>query len=189
MKKFIAITLTVLMLFSAMVFTAAAEDEVVAKMWYCNATSKKTGIGHVFLYFKNLTDQPIKVGRYEVPPYDDVSVGCFGTEGPRGAGVYYNLEQDLTHYRAPIGVSEELTAGELQKVTDKIRNYKNHWDPFLNCYYFASKCWNAGADGDIPYLLIPGFTRLIIRIRGAESGFVDLFSQNDPVYRQNELPG
>ena len=52
MKKFIAITLTVLMLFSAMVFTAAAEDEVVAKMWYCNATSKKTGIGHVFLYFK-----------------------------------------------------------------------------------------------------------------------------------------
>lgn len=189
LKKIIAATLAVLMLFSTTVlFASASDDEKVVRMWYCNATSKKTGIGHVFLYFQNLTDEPIMVGRYEVPANDDVSVGCFGTEGPRGAGVYYNLEQDLKHYRAPLGVSEELTADELQKVTNKMKAYKNHWDPIFNCYYFASKCWNAGADGDIPYLLVPGFSRLIMRLRGAQTGFADLLSQNDPVYKQSELP-
>ena len=188
MKKFIAITLAVLTLFSVMVFTAAAEDEVVARMWFCSEISKKTGIGHTFLYFENLTDHPIMVGRYEVAPYEDVSVGTFGTEGPRGGGLYYNNEQDLTHYRSLLGVSEELTAGELQSVTNKIKNY-SHWDVFKNCYYFASMGWNAGADNDIPFLPIPGFARLIIQIRGAKKNFVDLFSQNDPVYKQSELPG
>lgn len=188
MKKFIAITLAVLTLFSVMVFTAAAEDEVVARMWFCSEISKNTGIGHTFLYFENLTDHPIMVGRYEVAPYEDVSVGTFGTEGPRGGGLYYNNEQDLTHYHSLLGVSEELTAGELQSVTDKIKNY-SHWDVFKNCYYFASMGWNAGADNDIPFLLIPGFARLIMQIRGAQKNFVDLFSQNDPVYKQSELPG
>lgn len=188
MKKLLSLVLAVLMVLSTMVFFASAsDDQNVARMWFCSEISKKTGIGHVFLYFENLTDQPIKVGRYEVPPHDDVSVGCFGTEGPRGGGVYYNLEQDLTHYRSLIGVSEELTANELQSVTNKIKDY-SHWDIFKNCYYFASIGWNAGADNDIPFLLLPGFAKIIMQMRGARSGFVDLFAQDDPVYKQSELP-
>ncbi len=188
MKKLTALVLAIMMIFSAMVFSvSAADDENVARMWFCSEISKKTGIGHTFLYFENLTDQPIKVGRYEVPAYDDVSVGCFGTEGPRGGGVYYNLEQDLTHYKSLLGVSEELTAEELQSVTNKIKGY-SHWDPILNCYFFASMGWNAGAKSDIPFLLFPVLARFIMQIKGAHSNFVDLFSQDDPVYRQNELP-
>ena len=187
MKKILSLVLAVLMVLSTMVFFASAsDDQNVARMWFCSEISKKTGIGHVFLYFENLTDQPIKVGRYEVPPHDDVSVGCFGTEGPRGGGVYYNLEQDLTHYHSLKATSTDLTEAELNAVTNKIKNY-SHWDPILNCYYFAAMGWNAGAESSIPFLVFPTFARLYIQMRGGISKPFDLFSQNDPVYRQNEL--
>lgn len=64
MKKIIAVLLAVVMLFSAMSFcVSAADDEDVARMWICSQTNKNTGIKHIFLYFENLTDVPIMVGR------------------------------------------------------------------------------------------------------------------------------
>lgn len=187
MKKFVSIMLSLLMIFSLLAFNvSAAKEENVARMWFCSEIHNKTNIGHIFLYFENLTDEPIMVGRYKVAPYDDVSVGCFGTEGPRGGGVYYNLEQDLTHYHSLKAVSTDLTEAELNKVTNKIKNY-SHWDPILNCYYFAAMGWNAGAESSIPFLLFPTFARAFIQMRGGISNPFELFTQNDPVYRQNEL--
>ena len=152
MKKIIAVLMSLVLVFSLFAFiVSAANEKNVARMWFCSEIHNKTNIGHIFLYFENLTDEPIMVGRYKVAPYDDVSVGCFGTEGPRGGGVYYNLEQDLTHYHSLKGVATDLTEEELNKVTNKIRNY-SHWDPILNCYYFAAMGWNAGAESSIPFL-------------------------------------
>ena len=166
--------------------TKAADDKIVANFYVYVMETDIHPIGHMWVYLENLTDKPITVGRYTVAPYDDVSVGCFGTEGPRGGGVYYNLEQDLTHYHSLKATSTDLTEAELQAVTNKIKNY-SHWDPILNCYYFAAMGWNAGAESSIPFLVFPTFARLYIQMRGGISKPFDLFSQNDPVYRQNEL--
>lgn len=187
MKKVLAVLLAVIMLFSVLPLssTAANDDEVVARMWICAEKSKNTGIWHVFLYFENLTDQPLKVGRYNTPAYDSVSVGCFGTEGPRGGGVYYNLESDLTHYGSLFGLSTELDRDELEAVNKKIKNH-NYWDPIFNCYYFAARGWNAAADKKITYLIFPGIAKNLIRSKGGVSHPFNLFVDK-PVYKQNEL--
>lgn len=186
MKKFTAILLAVVMLFAMVPFTvSAADDADVATMWVCAEKSKNTGIWHIFLYFENLTDSTIKVGKYDLEAYDTVSVGCFGTEGPRGGGVYYNLESDLTHYGSLIGRSTDLDAEELENVSKKIKSV-NRWDPIFNCYYFAAKAWNAGADKSLPFLIFPGFAKFFIQMNGGRSNPFELFVDK-PVYKQTEL--
>ena len=122
MKKFTAILLVLVMMFAIVPFSVSAADgENIATMWICAEKSDKTGIWHIFLYFENLTDSTIKVGKYDLAAYDTVSVGCFGTEGPNGAGVYYNLESDLTHYGSLVARSTDLDADELDAVSKKIK--------------------------------------------------------------------
>ncbi len=187
MKKFTAILLALVMLLSAVPFCATAADENgnVARMWICAEKHEKTGIWHIFLYFENLTDSTIKVGKYNLAPYDSVSVGCFGTEGPRGGGVYYNLESDLDHYKSLVGLSSEITEDELESVSKKIKSV-NRWDPIFNCYYFAARAWNAGADQSITFLIFPGFAKYFIRMKGGVSHPFELFVEK-PVYKQTEL--
>lgn len=187
MKKLTAIILSLALLFTAISFSvSAADDEVVARMWLCSEVSDNSGIGHIFVYFENLTGETITVGRYSVEPYGDVSVGTFGTEGPRGGGVYYNNETYLRHYSQLMGISTELDAGELKAVNDKIKNF-NWWDPIFNCNYFALRAWNAGSDSDIAFLIFPGLTRYFIRIRGGIANPYDPFVRTDPVVKQTEL--
>lgn len=187
MKKLTAIILAMMLLFTAISFSAsAADDTIVARMWICSETNDNTGIGHIFLYFENLTGETITVGRYSVAPYGDVSVGSFGTEGPRGAGVYYNNETALTHYSKLLGFSTNLDQAELNKVNSKIKDY-NRWDPVFNCNYFALLGWNAGSDSDIPFLIFPQFTRLFIQLKGGIANPYDPFVRTDPVVKQSEL--
>lgn len=186
MKKFLSVMLTLIMLFATLAFGVSAEDGNVARMWICAEKSTNSGIGHVFLYFENLTNETITVGRYSVEPYGDVSVGSFGTEGPRGAGVYYNNETALTHYNQLVGLSTNLDAAEIKAVNSKISNY-NRWDPIFNCNYFALLGWNAGSDSDIPFLIFPAFTRLFITMKGGVGDPYDPYSRTAPVVKQNEL--
>ena len=142
--------------------------------------------GHVFIYFENLTDKTITVGKCEVEPYGDVSLGNFGTEGPDGGGVYYNLETELDHYSDLIAVSTELTEGELEAVSKKIVGF-DWWDPIFNCNYFALLAWNAGSDSDIPFLIFPQLTRFFIRLKGGIAEPFDLFSRDVKVYKQSDM--
>ena len=187
MKKIIAILLAAVMLFSIVPLSASAanENETVARMWLCAEKNKNSGIWHIFLYFENLTDEPLKIGRYDTPAYDTVSVGCFGSEGNNGPGVYYNMESKLTHYGSLVGVSTELDQDELNAVNKKIKNY-NHWDPIFNCYYFAARAWNAGTDKKITFLIFPGIGKNQIRSKGGVSHPFDIFVEK-PVYKQNQL--
>lgn len=187
MKKFLSCLLAVLLIFTAVSFSAvAANDEDVARMWICAEKHNVTGIGHIFLYFENLSDKTITVGKYKVAPHGDVSVGCFGTEGPNGAGVYYNLETELDHYSQLIGISTGLNKSELEAVTKKIKSF-DRWDPIFNCNYFALLAWNAGPSGGIPFLIFPQFTRFFINIRGGFSEPFDLFSRDVKVYKQSKM--
>lgn len=187
MKKITAVLLAVLMFFTAVSFTAsAAEDENVARMWICSEKSDNSGVGHIFLFFENLTDKTITVGKYKLKEHKDVSVGCFGTEGPNGAGVYYNLETELDHYSQLIGLSTLLTEDELEDVTKKIKSF-DRWDPIFNCNYFALLGWNAGAESSIPFLIFPQMTRFFIRLKGGVPNPFDLYSRDVKVYKQSKL--
>lgn len=187
MKKIISCLLAVLMLFSVVAFSASAADDTdVARMWICAEKSDNSGIGHIFLYFENLSGKEITVGKYVVEPYGDVSVGCFGTEGYWGAGVYYNLETELRHYSQLIGISTELDESELAAVTAKIKSF-DRWDPIFNCNYFALLAWNAGSGADIPFLIFPQLTRFFIKMRGGIAQPFDLFSRDVKVYKQSEM--
>lgn len=187
MKKITALILAFVMLFAVLPLSVSAvNDDTVARMWICSEINDNTGIGHVFVYFENLTNETITVGKCEVEPYGDVSVGNFGTEGPNGGGVYYNLETELDHYSQLIGTSTELDEGELEAVSKKIRGF-DWWDPIFNCNYFALLAWNAGADSSIPFLIFPQFTRYFIRLKGGVSEPFDLFSRDVKVYKQSKL--
>lgn len=186
MKKVISMLLVLVMLFVSVPLFASAADEDIARMWICTQTSKNTGIKHVFLYFENFSDETIKVGKYNLAPGDEVSVGCFGTEGPRGGGVYYNLESELTHYNSLMAVSTMLDEDELEDVSRKIKSV-NRWDPIFNCYYFASRAWNAGAEKDVPFLIFPAFARYFIKMNGGFPEPFNVFAEKRPVYKQTEL--
>lgn len=186
MKKFLSVLLAMLMLFTTLAFGVSAEDTNVARMWICSETSTNSGIGHIFLYFENLTDKTITVGKYKLAPYGDVSVGCFGTEGTEGAGVYYNLETELTHYSQLMGISTDLTAEELKSVNSKITSF-DRWDPIFNCNYFALRAWNAGAESSVPFLIFPGLTRFFIRMKGGVYDPYDPFSRDSEVYKQSKM--
>jgi len=187
MKKIVSIILSVLTVFTMISFSvSAANDGDVARMWICSEKSDNSGIGHVFIYFENLTRKTITVGKYKVEPYGDVSVGNFGTEGPDGGGVYYNLETKLDHYSGLLAISTKLTASELEAVSKKIASF-DWWDPVFNCNYFALSAWNAGSDSDIPFLLFPGLTRFFIRMKGGVADPYDPFIRTDPVVKQTEL--
>jgi len=187
MKKIVSIILSVLTVFTMISFSvSAANDGDVARMWLCSEKSDNSGIGHVFIYFENLTRKTITVGKYKVEPYGDVSVGNFGTEGPDGGGVYYNLETKLDHYSGLLAISTKLTASELEAVSKKIASF-DWWDPVFNCNYFALRAWNAGSDSDIPFLIFPQFTRLFIKLKGGVSEPFDLFSRKVKVYKQSKM--
>lgn len=186
MKKILSVLLAALMLFTMLSFSVSAEDGNIARMWLCSETSSNSGIGHIFLYFENLTGKTITVGKYKVAPHGNVSVGCFGTEGPNGAGVYYNLETYLDHYHQLLGLSTELTASELEATNKKLNSF-DRWDPIFNCNYFALLGWNAGSGSDIPFLIFPGLTRFFIRMKGGVSNPYDPYVRTDPIVKQSTL--
>ena len=187
MKKIISCILAVLMLFTFVSFSAsAADDSNVVRMWICAEKSDNSGVGHIFLYFENLTDKTVTVGKYKLQSKSDVSIGCFGTEGPNGAGVYYNLETELDHYSQLIGLSTLLTEAELNSVNKKITSF-DRWDPIFNCNYFALRAWNAGAESSIPFLIFPQLTRFFIQLKGGIAEPFDLYSRNVTVYKQSKM--
>lgn len=191
MKKFICILITLIIAFVPLAMSVSgANNEVnVARMWLCSEINTKGSIDHFFLYFENLSDQPIKVGRYTVPVGRTVSVGSFGSTGPDGGfGVYYNLETERDYYVDMLAISTLLTKSELNSVNKKIANY-NWWDPVFNCIYFSVRAWNAGAEKKLPIIIFPSLMRKIIKNNGATYEPFDLYKNNpNPVYKQTQLP-
>ncbi|MBQ2841418.1 MAG: hypothetical protein IJE72_00115 [Clostridia bacterium] len=196
-KKILSFLLTIIIAFSVMQ-TAFAEneaepaDETVAKIWVCSNMSIPLILGHTYVYVENLSDEPIKVGAYEVPVGEGVSVGCFAFSAYDGWGIYYNLEAYRENKKGKEGriwsKSSNLTADELENMSDYIIGYLNHWDPIFNCSYFSYTVWNA-ATGDflIPSPL-PIIAHLMLMITGGEKGTLDMFfADESQVYRQRGM--
>lgn len=193
-KKIISILIAIVTVFTASQAAFATEeaepaDETVARIWVCSNMSIPLVLGHTYVYVENLSDAPIRVGAYEVPVGESVSVGCFAFSAYDGWGIYYNLEAYRENKKGKEGKiwskSDTLTAEELEKMNSYLINYLNHWDPIFNCSFFSYSVWNA-ATGDflIPFPL-PIVAHLMLMLTGGEKGVLDMkYPEATQVYRQ-----
>lgn len=190
MKKIISVLMAVLMLVMPLTVGASAKDseDYVARMWICHKTDANGTFDHMFLYFENLSDEALKVGRYELTEGETVSVGSFGFSAPNGFGLYYNTECTRGVFQSGLmAVSALLTKAQLDNVNKKIVNY-NYWDPIFNCTHFAISAWNAGPGGYISLCLFPSLGRKYIRNAGGEVDTVKLtVKAASEIYKQTDL--
>ncbi|MBQ5824494.1 MAG: hypothetical protein IIW48_06760 [Clostridia bacterium] len=150
--------------------TPESEDDVVGIIYLCSRWSSITTTGHLWVYIHNTSDSPITVGLLEVAPGEGVSLATFGFTRSDGFGIYYNMEtyrNDKYCDESCISLSDNLTRGELEKITSKLL-ISNQWNPIINCVFFACSIWNIAGDRYIMPCTYPPVTRLFIKMAGGE---------------------
>lgn len=162
---------------------------IVAEVSVCSSMSVPVIAGHTYIYVHNLSDKPIQVGLYEVPVGQGVSVGTFSVSVSDGWGLYYNIEAFReNHDNAEHKIwskTRQLNASQLEKLSNNLRNYLNHWDPFFNCAFFAYSVWDVSVGDLLIPLVIPVFSHLMIMVAGGRKGVLDLYCPTeDQVFRQ-----
>jgi hypothetical protein len=136
-----------------------------------SVVTRVEGFGHAWIYVENLTDGPIQVGHYTLPANEGVSVGLFSFTCDDGIGIYYNVEAYCCNVHGGDGlvsITTDLDEGELNKLSNKLLDYPNHWDPFFNCMYFAFSMWNSVSGRKVIPLVIPAFGQLQLRMHGGK---------------------
>lgn len=197
MKKIISFVLVFAMLFT---FSAAAwaaeesvevtdENEIVATVSVCSCIYVWPISGHTWIYVHNYSDEPIQVGLYEVPVGQGVSVGSFSFSVRDGWGLYYNLEayrenrddNAKNHWT----ITKELTASELESLSNSLKDYPNYWSFVANCASFAFSLWNGVSGDHFVSLLIPAISQFEIIIGGGEKGVMEMYyPTRDQIFRQ-----
>lgn len=164
--------------------TPKNNDGTVARL---SVVTRVKGFGHAWVYVENLTDEPLQVGHYLLPANQGVSVGLFSFTCDDGIGIYYNVESYCCNHHGGDGlvsISTDLDKDEMNKFSDKLEDYPNHWDPFFNCMYFAFSMWNCVSSKKVIPLVIPAFGQLQLRILGGKSDNLDMYCPTpDQVFR------
>lgn len=143
-----------------------------------SVVTRVKGIGHAWIYVENLTDETLKVGHYMLPPYQGVSVGLFSFTCDDGIGIYYNVESYCCNVHGGDGlvsITTDLDEQEMEKLSNKLEDYPNHWDPFFNCIYFAFSMWNSVSGRKVIPMVIPAFGQLQLRMHGGTSNNLDMY--------------
>lgn len=173
-KKILCLIIAVIMCLSIVPMalaadgTKAANDKIVANYYIYVMETDIHPVGHMWVYLENLTNKPMQVGYYTVPPYKGVSIGIFARKD--GFGIYYNVEaynQTVYGMENQICLKDELTAEKVKDVSDTLVSIPNHWDPIFNCMYYAFRIWNAGCSNDkkLIHLVWPPLGTLQIKMR------------------------
>ncbi len=166
-----------------------SEEEIVAEISILSCIYFFPISGHTWLYVENLSDEPIKVGLYEVPVGQGVSVGCFAFTAYDGFGIYYNLEayrenknnNSDSHY----SITMQVNAAQLEKFSNDLANYPNFWSFYFNCAFFAFSLWNSSAGTLLIPLVIPAISQLELIILGAKKGVKEMYyPATDQIFRQ-----
>lgn len=195
MKKFLAIILTLAMLVStstiafAQTETEETADETVATISLCSAIYVWPISGHTWIYVHNNSDQPIKVGHYEVLPDQGMSVGAFSFSVNDGWGLYYNIESykenEKNRAHKVRSISEEINAEQLATLSQNLIKYPNYWGFVNNCATFSFSIWNSVTGDGYFSLLIPAISDFMIMCGGGKRGTLNMYQQpRDQVFRQ-----
>lgn len=169
-KNLIAMTLVLqmmlILLFAAgLPITAQAASDAVAEMSIFSYTANAFDTGHAWLYFENISDEDITVGKYVLSPGEGVSIGTFKYSRSDGAGIYYNVEAYCTaRYGSSGRVSrtQTITEAQLAAVNTKILN-NNNWTLSRNCVYFAELVWNTVSGQKIETPSLPLSAKIAIK--------------------------
>ena len=141
-------------------------DENILRMWICSRIQGYIPTGHSWLYFENISNEPVYIATYELLPGEGVSVGSCPNFA-YGFGVYFNIECYKGNHNGICAKSTLLTAEELETVNGKICN-NNFWEFFFNCVFFATNVWNSVADVYSHYTFFPLLSMLDIVIWGGD---------------------
>ncbi len=166
------------------------ENTIVARASLFSAMYVFPVSAHTWIYVENLTDEPMMVGLYEVPPGQGVSVGTFSFSVNDGWGIYYNLEAYRENRNDNIddcrSITQDMTRSQLEKLSKSIRNYVNMWDIFVvNCTFFAFSIWNANSKNFFIPFIIPAIPILEVIIAGGKKGVTPMYyPTRDQVFRQ-----
>lgn len=195
-KRIIALLLAIVMVFSTFCTVAFADnnqptDEPVAELYLCSLWNAGLQVPHVFVYFKNLTGNTIRIGAYDCPAYDEVSIGTFGMTVGDMPGIYYNLERARNKDIVPnnfICCKTTVTASQLSSITSYICSF-NFWDPvFFNCCYFAISVWNLGGSMPLfPIVMLPWIARFEILLAGKAAPFALKGASTSEIYKQTGI--
>lgn len=146
------------------VFAEEEPQEYAAEIYVC---ARVKGIGHVWVYIKNISSEPVEVGCYEVNPGEGVTVGTFFFSRSDGAGIYYNVEAYVGREKGLDGTvvaGQPITARQLEAASAKIRS-SNQWTPFTNCGMVARGIYKAATGKGITYAVFPIFSKISIKSR------------------------
>lgn len=163
-------------------------EDTVALLYLCSNSTGFPSLGHIWIYFENVTENALKVGAYELPAGEGVSVGTFGLTRSDGFGIYYNVEAytgNLHGMEKTLYLMTELDQSTFDKISKKILR-KNWWDPIaVNCAFFAISIWNKG-DGPsmFPWVVFPVFARTQMKSRGAKTDLKMFYPEFERVYKQ-----
>lgn len=101
-------------------------------------------LGHSFLGFKNLSDKSVIVGRYNLEPDEEITIGTWCIQD--FFGVWYNIECNYIEYydkyNGRISITTHISPDKLEDVNKYIDN-NNTWLPTKNCTNFAIGVWNS----------------------------------------------
>lgn len=186
-KSAVSLMVALVIIFSIAAPSFAANDPVVARMYVITYLEGTSWTDHAFVYFENLSVQTLKVGLYNLPVGQGVSVGCYAASRADGYGIYYNVEAHCANKYGQSGwcsISKDLTKNELNKATNAIINARNGWDFVFNCMYFAFQVWNKTTGDNLVSLIFPVFGQIQLKMRGGRSGPKLYFAREDQVYRQ-----
>lgn len=175
-KRVFSLLLVFTLLLCCAVPVFAAGGDTVARMYLCHRWSGAPSLGHVWVYIENLSGRTLRVGAYDLPAGQGVSLGNFGLTRADGNGTYYNVEAYCGNHFSLSGMvsnSTDLTQSELESISSEIRNH-NHWAFFgSNCSDFAVRIWSlGGGELTISYVL-PVFTKWQMKMHGDE-GYVQM---------------
>jgi hypothetical protein len=104
--------------------------------------------GHAFLAVKNLSADPITVGRVSnVAPGETITIGTWGNKDEHD-GVWYNLEayyaqKDPHKYDSSLSLTRGINGAQLSTLNDYVRNHDSYEPYWGNCSSFATGAWDA----------------------------------------------
>lgn len=198
MKRIISMLLVLAMMISSFCLTAYAENEIieekdeneiVATVSLCSCLYVFPIKGHTWIYVENLSDKVQRVGLYDLPVGEGMSVGTYSFSASDGWGVYYNVEcyrqNRDNNFENIWSVTKELTQSELDTLSKRLANYVNYWDFYFNCAFFAFSIWNSVSRDFLIPLVLPGISHIQVMLLGAKKGVLQLYEvKPEQVFRQ-----
>ncbi len=165
-------------------------EEYVAEMSICSRASGFPAFFHVWIYIQNISGDTLKIGPYDLPPNEGVSVGTWGMMLFDRWGVYYNMESYASNNRTAddyYALTKSVSAQDIEKISEEITRW-DYWDIFFNCTFFATRVWNCIGEKFILPIPLPWIILLQMAINGGGQDDLEMFApEKERVFKMSGM--